>query len=76
MIDGKQIQTTLPQSYGFNEGCLSLAQARAENERIQNLAKIGVDFRDLAKENQEKKSKHKRLEPLKIKHLTTYLKHG
>lgn len=27
VINRKQIQTTLPQSYGFNEGCLSLAQA-------------------------------------------------
>lgn len=54
VIDGKQIQTTLPQSYGFNKGCLSLAQACAENERIQQLAKNGVDFRDAEKAEQEK----------------------
>lgn len=67
VINGKQIQTTLPQSYGFNEGCLSLAQARAENERIQNLAKIGVDFRDLAKENQEKEKQAQKIKAIEDK---------
>ena len=46
VVAGKQIQARLPQPYGSSgdEGRMSLAQALAENTRIQSLARDGVDF--------------------------------
>lgn len=51
VINKKQYETTLLSPYGTSgEGYMSLAQACVENERIQMLAKNGVDFRDKDKE--------------------------
>lgn len=44
VINGKQTQTTLPKHYGFGEGCLSLADARLMNEKVQSKAREGVDY--------------------------------
>ena len=45
VIDGKQIQARLPKPYGNSgEGFMSLAEAGAENARIQALARDGIDF--------------------------------
>ncbi|RUS67795.1 Prophage integrase IntA [Saezia sanguinis] len=46
-INGEQRQATLPRPYGITgDGDMSLAEARLENERIQKLAKSGIDFRE------------------------------
>jgi len=46
-INGEQRQATLPRPYGTTgDGDMSLAEARLENERIQKLAKSGIDFRE------------------------------
>ena len=50
-VNGKQIEATLPRPYGITGiGDMSLAEACLENERIQNLAKNGIDYQkaDLA----------------------------
>lgn len=44
VIDGKQKQARLPKPYGTGPGCMSLADAVGENQRIQSLARAGVDF--------------------------------
>lgn len=44
VIDGKQREARLPTPYGNGKGYMSLAQATAENARIQSLARDGVDF--------------------------------
>jgi integrase len=45
VIGGKQIQTRLPRPFkSSGDGFMSLAQACAENSRIQSLARDGVDF--------------------------------
>jgi len=43
VVDGKQRQFKLPAPYGNGEGYLSLAEAVAENARIQALAREGID---------------------------------
>jgi len=48
VIDGKQKQARLPQPYGSGPGCMSLADAVSENQRIQSLARAGVDFQEQA----------------------------
>lgn len=45
VVDGKQIQARLPKPYGNSgEGFMTLAEAGAENARIQALARDGIDF--------------------------------
>lgn len=46
VVNAKQVQARLPRPYGASgeEGYMSLAQALAENARIQSLAREGVDF--------------------------------
>jgi len=46
VLGGRQIQARLPRPYGSSgdESHLSLAQAVAENARIQSLARDGIDF--------------------------------
>lgn len=45
VFDGKQIQVRLPKPYGnTGDGFMTLAQAGAENARIQALARDGIDF--------------------------------
>lgn len=45
VIDGKQIQARLPKPYGNGgESFMTLAEAGAENARIQALARDGIDF--------------------------------
>jgi integrase len=46
VVAGKQIQARLPRPYSSagDEGRMSLAQAMAENTRIQSLAREGIDF--------------------------------
>jgi integrase len=46
VVDGHQIQARLPRPYGSSGegGHMSLAQATAENARIQALARDGIDF--------------------------------
>ena len=47
VIDGKQREARLPKPYGANAvGAMSLADAIAENQRIQSLARAGVDFQE------------------------------
>ena len=55
VVDGRQRQVTLPKPYGASgESSMSLAEATAENARIQALARAGVDFRE--KEAAERKA--------------------
>lgn len=61
VIKGKQKQYTYPKPYGLsNDSCMTLAQACGENERIQNLAKTGIDVEEydekLLKKEEEKKA--------------------
>ena len=44
VVDGKQIETRLPEPYGTGAGFKSLADATTENARVQALARGGVDF--------------------------------
>ncbi|GAA4340705.1 site-specific integrase [Variovorax defluvii] len=46
VVAGKQIQARLPRAYGSSgaDGHMSLAQAVAENARVQSLARDGIDF--------------------------------
>ncbi|CAK7010144.1 tyrosine-type recombinase/integrase [Saezia sanguinis] len=60
-VNNKQIEATLPRPYGTTgNGDMSLAEARIENERIQNLAKNGIDFQEAdlihQKENAEREA--------------------
>lgn len=50
MIDGKQKQARLPKPYGAGLGSMLLADALAENQRIQSLARAGIDFQEQATE--------------------------
>lgn len=43
VVDGRQRQMRLPSVYGHGAGYMSLAQATAENARVQALARDGVD---------------------------------
>lgn len=45
-VGGRQRQLRLPEPYGFGNGFLPLADARAENARLQALARSGVDPQD------------------------------
>ncbi len=45
VVRGRQVQARLPKPYGTSgEGFMSLAEAGAENARIQALARDGIDF--------------------------------
>jgi len=44
VIEGKQRQLSLPAHYGNGDGFMSLAQALAENARVQALARDGIDI--------------------------------
>ena len=47
VVNGKQRQARLPQPYGASgDGFMSLANAVAENARIQSLARDGIDFQE------------------------------
>src|SRR4051794_38990403 len=47
VIDGKQREARLPKPYGANgPGLMSLADAVTENQRVQSLARAGVDFQE------------------------------
>ncbi|RYH59603.1 MAG: site-specific integrase [Alcaligenaceae bacterium] len=49
VVAGKQREARLPKPYGANAvGAMSLADAIAENQRIQSLARAGVDFQEQA----------------------------
>ncbi len=50
VVEGKQHQVSLPNVYGHGEGFMSLAQATAENARIQGLARDGIDVQVQAEE--------------------------
>jgi integrase len=68
VIDGKQRQATLAQPYGLaGEGYMTLAQACAENERIQALAKDGIDFRDRDQEKQLQKQNFQKQKEIEAK---------
>jgi integrase len=43
VVNGKQRQLALPAPYGYGEGYMTLAQAVAENARVQALAREGTD---------------------------------
>jgi integrase len=45
VVSGSQIEARLPKPYGTAEGYMSLADANAENARIQSLARDGTDFK-------------------------------
>lgn len=42
-VGGQQRQLRLPKPYGFGDGLLTLADARAENARLQAMARSGID---------------------------------
>jgi len=53
VVNGKQTQARLPRPYGnHGDGYMTLAEAVAENARIQALAKEGVDFQALRREEE------------------------
>lgn len=52
-IDHRQRQMRLPKPYGPGDSCLSLAEARNENAKIQALARNGVDPQEEAKRRKE-----------------------
>jgi integrase len=54
VIDSKQKQARLPKPYGTGPGCMTLADAVSENQRIQSLARAGVDFQQQAIDEIEK----------------------
>lgn len=55
VVDGRpQKQARLAQPYGIGKGLLSLQDARAENQRIQSLARAGVDFQEQASDTIER----------------------
>jgi integrase len=58
VVAGHQIQVRLPRPYGSSgeEGFMSLAQALAENARIQALARDGIDFQIQRAEADRKKA--------------------
>lgn len=68
MLNGKQRHVTLPLPYGNGKGFMSLAEACAENSRIQGLAHQGIDFREEEKRQQEEQLKQHRKQ--KIESLT------
>ncbi|VTU16562.1 Prophage CP4-57 integrase [Variovorax sp. SRS16] len=51
VLDGKQREARLPKPYGANgAGVMSLADAVTENQRVQSLARAGIDFQEQATE--------------------------
>lgn len=59
MLNGKQHHITLPLPYGSGKGFMSLAEACAENSRIQGLAHQGIDFREEEKRQEQEQLKQK-----------------
>lgn len=58
VVDGKQKEARLPKPFGIDgEGYMSMADAVAENARIQSLARDGVDFKLKAIEEKTKSEK-------------------
>lgn len=72
VIDGKQREMRLPAPYGNGDGFMSLAQAVAENARIQALARDAIDVQ-VQKEQErlkaEQTEKAERLQNLTVKDL-------
>lgn len=70
VVDGKQREARLPKPYGSSgEGFMGVADAAAENARIQSLARSGIDFQQqaaeaLAKERQAAEQLRATLLPL------------
>jgi len=77
-IDGEQRQATFPKPYGTTgQGDMSLAEARLENERIQNLAKNGIDFREADKKQQQEAAEQEALESKTFRDMfNEWTKHG
>jgi len=50
VVEGKRREARFPECYGDGDGFMSLAQAVAENARIQALARGGTDFQEQAEE--------------------------
>lgn len=59
VVDGKQRQLRLPCPYGQGAGFMTLAQATAENARIQALARDGIDVQIQAEEKRTTERKNK-----------------
>ncbi|MGA0584135.1 MAG: tyrosine-type recombinase/integrase, partial [Castellaniella sp.] len=55
VVDGKQRQIRLPAPYGNGDGFMSLAQAVAENARIQTMARDAIDVQ-VQKEQERQKA--------------------
>jgi len=62
VIEGKQRQLSLPAHYGNGDGFMSLAQALAENARVQALARDGIDIQVQKAEIKEAKKAHQAAE--------------
>lgn len=59
VIDGKQRQARLSKLYGQGDAFMSLADARAENARIQALARENIDFREQANAERQQREEAK-----------------
>ncbi|MGL4668071.1 MAG: tyrosine-type recombinase/integrase, partial [Saezia sp.] len=58
VVNGEQRQVTLPQPFGSSgKNFITVAQACAENAKIQQLANQGIDFRFLSKQEKDEKVK-------------------
>jgi hypothetical protein len=47
VVNSTQIEVRLSEPYGTGNGYMSLAEANAENAKIQGLARKGIDFKKL-----------------------------
>jgi integrase len=64
VVNRKQREARLPAPYGNGDGFLSLAQAIAENARIQALARDNIDYQERLKEQHAEAVRHRTLEEM------------
>jgi integrase len=67
VIDGKQIQFTLPKPFGSGEGFMSLVEAKAISAEIQALAHEGVDYQIRQAEQLQQKADAKKQKIVELK---------
>lgn len=56
-INDDRLEVRLPMPYGNGPGFMSLADATAENSRIQSLARSNIDFQEVEREVREEKQR-------------------
>lgn len=80
VVEGKQRQIKLPAPYGTGEGFMTLAQATAENARIQALAREGIDVqvqKEQEREEVERRRKEEEQRNLTVEDLfNTWIRDG